>query len=165
MASPPPNPRATHSQSPFPGPQTLPGPHHACCLGIRGVTLVAGVLLLRDSRWGAIHMIPAPKRPWVGAGSPYPPRGAQPGPRIHASPGGHTHKITALHRPTVGWTDRHTHTHTHTHIHVLIHTSLCVMDKDGCGMLSCNRAGSRTHCCSPRAQNSCWHRAGASSYP
>ena len=62
-------------------------------------------------------MIPAPKRAWVGAGSPYPPRGAQPGPRIHASPGGHTHKITALHKPTVGWTDRHTHTHTRPDSH------------------------------------------------
>lgn len=35
-----------------PWPRSRLGPHHSCCLGVRSITLVAGVLLDKDTRGG-----------------------------------------------------------------------------------------------------------------
>ena len=126
LPSPPPR---SHAWSPFPTPKPSSNPHRACCLGIRGVTLVAGVLLLRDSRWGVSHMIPAPKQcPHTTLGwgrQPLPSQGCPAQPQDSCQPW-RTHPQEYCPPQTHSWTDTHTHTP--------IHTSPCITDRDRCRM-------------------------------
>ena len=131
------HPRGLLPPAHFPGSHGLPtpkpssDPHRACCLGIRGVTLVAGVLLLRDSRWGVSHMIPAPKQcPHTTLGwgrQPLPSQGCPAQPQDSCQPW-RTHPQDHCPPQTHSWTDTHTHTHTP------VHTSPCITDRDRCRM-------------------------------
>lgn len=106
-----------------PSPEPCVRPHRSCCLGVRGITLIAGVLLERETSWGALrhHAIPRdtpsthtpPETKFILS-----PRGAHLSPETHVTPGEAANGSPQACPP---WPlrsphDEHAHTYTRTRI-------------------------------------------------